>query len=325
MRKIAGIASICLISIFCQFISSTKADAAEKWPDKPLTFVVSFGAGGSLDALTRRLAKCMEEELGISIVVVNRPGAGGLVGTTYFMELPDDGTNLLFGSQIFLSSSILLQNASYSLDDISLISFLQIDRDVLSVAQDSPYKTFDDVLSAIKENPGKIRISTTSGSSLQIMLDNLKDQLGLDFRSVYFDSAAERQAALLGGHLDVSGGGMLSSIRNGEKILLVMGYERHQLLPDVPTLNEVLPKPVNFDGPSVFVGVHKTMREKHPERYQWLVDAIYKTVTSERYQKTIKEAGTDKVAVWFGPEKSDALNREFHQTVDEFKDSLQGK
>lgn len=303
----------------------TAAFAALSWPDKPLTFVVAFGTGGAIDTAARRVAKYMEKEYGITINVVNRPGAGGLVGTTYYMGLPDDGYAILFGNQIFFSSTIVLGNATYNFNDIDLFSFIYIDPECISVRQDSPYRTFADLEATIKANPDTIKIATTSGSIIQTLHQALREQLGLDFRSVYFDSATEKQTALLGGHIDVNAGGVVTALRNGDRVLLVMGSERAPEVPDVPAVNEVLKKPINLGGTTIFLAAKRSMKEKHPDRYAWLLDAFEKTINGSGYRQEVREAGLEKQTIWLGPERSGQMNREIHASVEEYKDALKGQ
>lgn len=328
MQKIAALLLLtCFISSVDLFLArkSSMAFAAVTWPDKPLTFVVAFGTGGAIDTTARRVAKYMEKECGVTVNVVNRPGAGGLVGSTYYMGLPDDGYSILFGNQILFSSSIVLKNASYGIDDISLLSFLYIDPECISVRQDSPYRTFADLQAAIKAAPGTVRMATTSGSVIQALHKNLREQLELDFRSVYFDSTTEKQAALLGGHIDVNAGGVVTALRNGDRVLLVMGSERAVELPDVPTVNEILQKPINLGGTTIFLAVKRSMKEKHPDRFAWLLEAFEKTIDTPGYRQEAKEAGMENKTIWLGPEKSDLMNREIHAAVEEYKDVLEGQ
>ena len=317
-------ATVVGILLTCVFLAGASASwaAAAKWPDKPITFVVPVGPGGGLDTSARLLAKYWEKELGTSIVVVNRPGAGTLVGTTHFLGLPDDGSAVLLGAQISFSNTIVTQDASYKFDDISLLSFIAFNDECLSVLENSPYQTFEALNTAIQENPGKIRFAVVSGTPAKLMFEALKARYGWDVKIVNYNSAAERQSALLGGHIDVCTGGINTALRNDEKILLIMGDERNKAFPDVPVLNELIDKPVNANGTYQFVAVHSTLKSKYPERYQLLLDSLTKTWNSDEFQSALKEIGMDKIASWQGPEESALLNRKVHETVTELKDSL---
>lgn len=130
---------IALAAVFTSLACPIAHAAKREWPAKNLNMIVPFKAGGSLDASARLLAQYWEKELGVKVTVDNRGGASGQVGTTYFMGLPDDGYNIIMGAQIFYSSNIIYQQAAYSIDDIAVLNYLEIDPGCLSVTPDSPY------------------------------------------------------------------------------------------------------------------------------------------------------------------------------------------
>lgn len=108
-----------------------EATACDKWPSKSIKLIVPFNTGGGLDASARLLAKYWEKELGVKIAVENRGGANGQIGTTYFMGLPDDGSNVLMSAQLFYSANIIVQNAPFSIDDLAVLNALESDPDSL--------------------------------------------------------------------------------------------------------------------------------------------------------------------------------------------------
>lgn len=315
---------LCVMSLSLVATSSSAAESAAKWPSKPLTMVVPFGAGGGLDASARLLAKFWEKELGVKIVIANRDGAAGQIGTTSYMNLPDDGSNILMGAQIFYSTNILLQNAPYSIDDISVLNFTEIDRDCLSVMPDSPYQSFEALNAAIKANPGKIRLSTTNGSPAAVLIDYLVKQFDWDIKTISYEGAA-RQAALMGGHIDVGAGAMMTAMKANEKILIVWGDERLPYLPDVPTLNEVLGKKVPFMATSRFVAVRSSVKTKYPQRYKILAETLQKTYDNPEYQRALRESGRNIISTWLGPQRSEKLNKEIHEMVKQSMDVLKAK
>jgi len=175
-----------LITLVTIISTSLLVSAAEKWPSRPITIVVPFGAGGGADTSARALAKHWERELGVKLLVVNRPGANAQVGTSYFLDQPADGNTVLLGAQMFYSSNIVLQNASYGIDDISLLSFLELDHDCMSVPATSPYQTFEDLNKAILSNPGKIRVARSPASPSAILVDALIDKFKWDIKTVSY-------------------------------------------------------------------------------------------------------------------------------------------
>lgn len=320
---------ILMLICFLAFPISKQADAsenqpsAEKWPTKDLTMVVNFGAGGGLDISARLLAKYWEKELGVGIKVENRAGASGQVGTTYFMSLPDDGTNVLMGAQIYYSSNIVIQGATYTIDDISILNYIEMDPCSLVVTPKSPFQSFESLNTAIKANPGKFKMGLASGGVSTIMIEYLKKHFDWDIKIVNYDSNAQRMAALLGGHIDFATTALMSGI-DREKSLLVWADKRYAFLPDVPTLHEIIKEKVPYVTNARFIALHSSVKEKYPDRYQILLNTLEKAYKNPEYQKALQDSKRDKISMWLGPEESDRLNREFHETVLEYKSALSG-
>lgn len=325
MRKSWFLVMICLgvLSLLCRESEAASKASSEKWPSKDLTMVVNFSVGGGLDASARLLAKYWEKELGVKIKVDNRGGASGQIGTSYFLRLPDDGYNILVGAQIFYSSNIVAQNAPYSIDDISLLGFIEMEPASLVVSPSSPYESFEELNAAIKNNPGKLRIGMVSGGATAIMVDYLKKHFGWNIKIVNYDSLAKRMAALLGGHIDFAPVGLMSGI-DKERVLLIWADKRSPILPEVPTLQEVLGQKMPYVANARFVAVRSTMKEKHPDRYRILLETLRKTYLNPEYREALKNSGRDRISALLSTEESDRLNREMHETVIRYKGALGG-
>lgn len=292
------------------------------WPEKDLTMVVNFSAGGGLDASARLLAKYWKKELGVNIKIVNRGGAGGQMGTSYFLRLPDDGTSVLFAPQLHYSYGIILHDAPYSFDSISLLGFVEIDPVCIVSSNHSPYKSFWDLDKAIRANPGKLKVGLTTSGVAPIMMKLLIERFGWDVKSVHYDSNPERMAALLGGHVDFASSALTSSM-NSERILLLWADKCDSFFPGVPTLEEVLDEEIPFAGNARFVAVHSTLKKKYPERYQVLLETLERTFKNPEYQMALRQLNRDKLSMWMGPATSDELNKKFHETIVQYKDLLE--
>lgn len=318
-------AFLLLVALILALSVPFAAETAERWPSRPITIVVPFGAGGGADTSARVLAKHWEKELGTKLLVVNRPGAGAQVGTSYFLRQPVDGYHVLLGAQIFFSSNIILQDAPYSIDDISVLSILEFDNDCLSVPAGSPYRVFEELNAAILNNPGKMRIARTHASPSAIMVDALTEKFKWNIKGVNYENAAERQAALLGGHLDIGVGGVTSALKNDERILAVWAKKRLPSIPNVPTFEEILGDELPVMGTPRFVAVHSALEEEYPDRYNFLFETLKKTFDNPEYREDIKKLGWEDISFWYGPEESDRINRQIHETINRFKDSLGGR
>lgn len=299
-----------------------------KWPHKNTTLILPFDAGGSLDSMMRVLAKNLEQELDTTIQIDNRPGAATQVGTTAFQNEKDDGSVLFGGTQLYLSASILLQEADYDIEDFSMVNIEQFDPITITVHKNSPYETFEDLIEAAIENPGEISYSTVHGGPLHLTGVLLEEGLGTSFKPVFFEGGGEMRNALLGEHVDFMIGNALGdhAIADNARVLAVASEEKMDLWPDAEPINDVL---ANYDlevplvGSVRFLATHATFKEKHPELFEMLTDAYEKVFESEEYQSFIEENNAQEVSEFRGPEESDELNRSLHDLLDEYKESMQ--
>jgi putative tricarboxylic transport membrane protein len=139
--------------------------SAQDWPRRPVTLLVPFDAGGSVDRLARGLTQFMPKALGQPMTVVDRVGAGGQIGTTWFLQQPDDGYTLMVTPATpFIPVNILVTGAKYSLDDFTFINGQWTDFTLLVTPKDRPFHSAHDLLDAIKANPGKLSAGIDFGS-----------------------------------------------------------------------------------------------------------------------------------------------------------------
>ncbi|MDR1514939.1 MAG: tripartite tricarboxylate transporter substrate binding protein [Synergistaceae bacterium] len=325
---IAGVLVIAVLFAF-QVVSSKTEAPDDNWPNGvKLVMHVPYGAGGGGDTMVRQFLPYWEKELGTNIIIENRPGASGMVGTKVWMEQPKDGTHILFLCQLYLSGNILLQGADYKIDDFDVINFQQLDPVSICVTEDSPYQTIDDLIDAIRENPGKLTYGTIPGGHGQLAMEFLKDKLNLDFKLITYDAGAKYRTALLGKHVDFIAGNAAGdlSLKGAAKVLAVSDSERNSIWPDAPTFNEVLAK---YDiegfpptGSSRAFSVSPTLKTEYPKRYQKLVDSYKNAYENPAYQEALKKSGEDSISHYYGAEESNKLNRELHQTMDAYKDKM---
>ena len=305
------------------------ANAADKWPEKPVTFVNPFNAGGSADRIARAIATYMTHELGVPINVVNKPGAGGQLGATYFLAQPDDGYTVFATSMSpYLANNILLTNAKFKMGDFGYINSSWTDWDIIAVHMDRPHKTLVELLNDIKANPGKISASVVFGSSGQVVTLALLDAAKIppnNLKLVFYEGGAPARAAVAGGQVDftVLGGEGSEGIRDFIRPLAVMLEQPDKDWP-APPVNEAL-KPLGIKMP-VITGamrglvVHASFKQKHPDRYAKLVDAYKRTTDREDFKKFVAAGamGND----WLGPEKTTQVVMENFEILQKYKDLL---
>ena len=225
---------------------ASPAIAQSKFPSRGLQLIVSFAAGGSTDVGARLLAAAAEKELGQTITVVNKAGAGGQLGFTETARARPDGYTLGFINLPAVNTIVLdpERKAVFKMDSFIPVANQVLDPGLIWVKGDSPFKTLKDLVDAAKKEPNKLRACTTgilSDDHLCILMTH--EAAGVEFRIVHFDSGVQQLAGVLGGHVDVAFdnvGSVVKRVQSGEvRGLCVTDHVRSPFLPDVPTSKEL--------------------------------------------------------------------------------------
>ncbi len=220
---------------------------SQAWPTrKPIVIVSAFPPGGATDILARLLAYHLSTRLGQSIVVENKSGAGGMIGTDAVAKAAPDGYTLLLGNHSGLASGAALQpkmpyNVTRDFAPITLISEVSI---ALVANAEVPAKTFDELKALAKAQPGKLGIAIPSLGGVQhLLVEQLKKTAQLDIASVPYRGTAPAIADLVSGvvQLDLDSlPALLAHIKAGRiRALFVADKVRSPLLPNVPTVGEL--------------------------------------------------------------------------------------
>jgi tripartite-type tricarboxylate transporter receptor subunit TctC len=207
-RKIlVGAGASGILSMAPNIITSSRAFAAG-WPERPITVVVMYGAGGGTDTIIRTLAGEMAKSTGWEINVINKPGAVGGVATRFMQNKPNDGYWWLGAANYNKFVRIMGHSESKAWEDWQ---YFQAANSIASwsVRTDSPYKTFEDVIAAAKANPGKITISTSgTGGLWQELALIVSEAAGVKLKYVPYKGGKAATLAGLQGEVDIAGGGV---------------------------------------------------------------------------------------------------------------------
>lgn len=226
-------------------IVSVGPAGANDFPEKgrTITMIVPFSAGGSTDVSARILAAGLEKELGTTVQVVNKPGAGSQLAVTDLLRARPDGYTIGY---LTLPHVVTLytdrdRQAPFSRKDLVPIAMHASDPQLLTVSASSPYKTAKELIDAARAQPGKIKGAAVGilGPEHLAMLQ-IERATGARFAKVQFDGGAPAMAAVLGDHVDFYTGtlGVFASAAkaNTVRFLGVLDSEKNPLTPDVPTL-----------------------------------------------------------------------------------------
>jgi putative tricarboxylic transport membrane protein len=302
---------------------------AQAWPRRPLTILVPFDVGGSADRFARGFAQFMPKHLGQPMTVVDRAGAGGLIGTTWFLQQPPDGyTVMLTPATPFIPVNILVTNARFTLDDFTFVNAQWTDFTILLVPKDRPWRTAAELIDAIRANPGKISTGVDFGSVGHISTIALLNALGLPpsaLRIVTFDGAGAMRTALAGGQVDFNIGQAEGAqvIRDFVRPLAVFLDDRAPDY-DAPPINEVL-KAYNAAVPLLNGSVRTfvfpaAFKAKHPDDYAKFLVAYRTTLDSADFRKWLHEnqMGDD----WVGEERTTEIVRANFEALKKYKDLI---
>lgn len=327
MRKSLAILLTVLLLLSQVAVAETVTADREWLKGNTIFIVVPFKAGGSLDLMARTFLPFWEETSGATFVVENREGANTQIGTTLFFTKKPDMQYLYCGTQTYLSGTII-NGASFTIDDFSLINMQQMDPTTLTVLKSSPYTTIQELIDGFKANPGKIKCGMTAGGAGAIMLSMLAKEYDFDFKTITYDSGNDFRTALLGGHVDFIAGSANGDLGLGDegRPLVVCGNERNKIWPDTPCTDEIWPElhiPSSL-GSCRFFSSSAAAAKEYPERFQALVETYQEAFNNPEYQKVLEANGQLYVSAYHGPEESDKLNHTLHELAEVNKDVLLG-
>jgi tripartite-type tricarboxylate transporter receptor subunit TctC len=218
---------------------------ADTWPSKPVRWVVAYPAGGGSDFLARQLAPQLGKQLGQTMVIDNRPGAGGVIGTDNAAKSPPDGYTIVTGDNgAMVFNSAMYKKLPYDPKDLVPVGFMARFPLILAVYPNAGFNSAKELLDEVKKNPAKYSYASPGiGSPHHLAMELLKDRTQSFILHVPYRGTALAVQDVISGQvpmmvLDTAAG--LPQIRAGKvKALAVMSKKRLPSLPDVPTLDEI--------------------------------------------------------------------------------------
>lgn len=302
--------------------------AQSGYPDRPINVVIPFDTGGYNDRLARASAPFLQEALGQPLNMINRGGAGALLGHTFFQQQPDDGYTICassFGPYIPLN--ILTQDAQFTVDDWHMINLPSQDYTLMATAADSELQSIDDVLDALRADPGSLSIGIQPASADLVNLTILMEAEGIDPEAltlVTYDGGGPARNAVAGGVVDIGlvGGEGFLPLSEQVRPLLVFNDEQRDGW-DTSLITDVLGDDAPFvSGSQRGWGVHSSFVENHPDRYEILLDAIE---TASKSAAMIEALENQQLATtWYGPETSNRQLRQTAELMEQYIDLLTG-
>jgi tripartite-type tricarboxylate transporter receptor subunit TctC len=285
-QTLQGLAGI-LASASAPALLTRGAWAQDRYPNKPITLIAPWPPGGASDAVMRAFAESASQQLGVSVVVENRPGAGGTLGATAMVNARPDGyvlTQLPLGIYRLPHMQKMLFDP---IKDITHIVCLTGYTFGLAATADAPFKTLKEMVAYARANPGKLEYGSTGiGTTPHLAVEEFAQKAGIVLNHVPYKGTAELMQAILGGHIRVMSGTteFAPSVREGRlRFLATLGQKRTKGFPDVPTVKEsgwdtITESPFGIGGP----------KGMDPQVVRVLHDAFKKTLDDPKVQELLE-------------------------------------
>ncbi len=226
------------------FLSAVAIDIFAAYPDKSIKFLVPWPPGGATDQVARILVQPLTKELGVSVFVENKGGAGGNIGTQAFVQDKPDGYSMLMAtSSTNAAGPHLFANQGFdAVKDFTPVVLVCTIPNIMVVPAASPWNSMKDLIADAKQNPGKFTYGSAGiGASQHLAGAQFKTVTGLDIRHVPYKGSGPAAVDLMAGHIDMMlDTGSLNNIKGGKlKALGIAADKRIPELPNVPTMKEV--------------------------------------------------------------------------------------
>lgn len=265
--------------------------ALADWPDRPIKLIVPFAAGGGADATARTLLPYMEKHLaGADFVVVNRPGAGGAVGTLAVANSSPDGYSIVqLQTPVIVTKRLESPNAGFDENSFEYIGNVVSEAATIAVLKSSEIKTLKDLLEFAKANPGRFLCGHPGdGASNHLLMLRLMKAANVKFTLVPFEGGSQARLAVLGGHTNgacISSSGLAPSMDE----LNVLGQAADKRVPELPHTPTFKEQGVNISGGSQRIWA--VPKGTPPEIVEKLREALTKAMADPEYLAKVKEMG----------------------------------
>ena len=292
--------------------------ARAAWPERPITLIVPFAAGGGTDISARVLAQYLERELGQPVVVQNRPGAGGAIGLAAVAASRPDGYTIGIINTPGIVTIPIERNPGWTMESFTFIAGVVDDPATIAVHRETPIRSIADLIAAARREPGRVTVGTQGvGSAGHISLLLLEEAAGVRFEPVAYAGAAPAAVALLRREIQATTANLGESLTFARqqpwRTLGVMSAERSPMAPELPTFKEV-----GYDirgGSLRGIGGPRGLPAEVVERLSAAIDRIVADAefraTSERTFQPLRYLGSSDYLAYL--READAMHRALWQ------------
>jgi len=289
-----------VICFFLVFPLISPAMAAEKYPDRPIDFICTWGVGGGADQMARTIGKLAEKFLGVALPVSNIPGSSGNTGMSNVLAAKADGYTVATYIADTLGT-IPAGTARHKLSDFEWLVRTQVAPSFFFVKTDSPYKTIQELLKFAKDNPGKLKVAATGFGTVDDITVRYLSSKGAKMTTIPVPTPGERYASTLGGHSEVlyEQAGDIKQYLEAKQLqpLIIFAHKRHPAFPNVPCSVEL--------GYDITLPQFRSIVAKKgvpTDRVKILTDAFKKAMETPEWKKFAEEQYLDPES-FMGPDK----------------------
>jgi tripartite-type tricarboxylate transporter receptor subunit TctC len=300
--------------LLCTLVSGA---AAQNYPSGPISLVIPLAAGDATDLAARAVAEELAKELKTPVVPVNRPGAGGALGTDLVVKAPKDGYTLVLSNNAAVVFRAIMDPKAANYDpfkDLAPLGLAMRSPSILAAGAEAPFKNFREMIAYAKANPGKVRVGTAGvGSVGDFCVQTINALTGAEIVMVPFTGAAPAVTAVRGGHIEgvvLALGTMTAHLKSGAMRGIVIS-DKWTEFPEVPTLGELGYKQRLFGVWAAFfapAGVSAEVTSR-------LVPALERAIASGDVAAKLKPLGI--LADYAPPDRLLAEMRDEHRRVSE--------
>jgi tripartite-type tricarboxylate transporter receptor subunit TctC len=240
-----------IIAIAFTFVTLPTYSQTESWPKRPIKFVVGFGPGGANDIVARIVADGVSKQLGQSVIVENKPGAGSVLGADFVAKSTPDGYTFFVSAGGIITNPMIKKTMPYKEGDLVPVALLAVSPSIIVVPADSNIKTLKDFVTKAKEPKGVYFSTAGTGSTPHFVAEMLKVNAGGKYEIIPYKSGSEAKVAVISNQVDAtseSSAVTIPQIQGGKLRAIASTWnKRIESLPNVPTMKE--------EGyPEVFIG-----------------------------------------------------------------------
>jgi len=289
---------------------------------KQLRWIVSSSPGGGFDTTTRQLEPYFTKELGATASVENHEGGGYAIGAQTMLTAGADCTSVVTHGVPHLQFSYLTQEVDYDLSSFAPIGGISIEPGVLRVKNDAPWRTINDFVEDARKRPGQIKVSVSDlQSNNYIALLQMEKQLGIDLNIIGYDGGGPSRTALVTNEVDATHAGVFNSLSIDDESRVLAVTQDENKWPDVtdnaPTINDALKGDLPPNASNYVLYASAECKDKNPERYQQLVDALAASVKNNDYLASLAKLDEESKVAYLTPDELTSLAQQNEKEMKE--------